>query len=98
MGYLTVPFACTITGWSIEVDTGHVTVDFWLVGSGTTLPTSANSITASATPTLSSGGVIQSTTLTGWTTAIPAGSIIAANITSTDDSAPNYVTAQLVCQ
>jgi len=97
MGYWTAPYACTITGWSIETDVaGSATVDFWVITSGTAVPTIANSITASAQPAISTGTVKQSTTLTGWATNITANSIIAANLKTV--SGVGYVDAQLVCQ
>jgi hypothetical protein len=58
----------TISGWSIvAIGTNPTcTIDIYYQSSGTTLPSS--SICASALPSLSTGNVIKSTTLTGWTT------------------------------
>jgi hypothetical protein len=79
-GYLTVPFACTISAWNISVDTGTATVDVWKTATGTAIPTSSNTITASATPAISSGTSVHSTTLTGWTTSVSANDIVGINL------------------
>ncbi|TXG80173.1 MAG: hypothetical protein E6R13_08610 [Spirochaetes bacterium] len=66
-GYLIIPYGYTITGWSIIGDiTGSIVFDIWKNNSA--IPTIANTITASAKPTLSSQQFLSSTTLTGWTT------------------------------
>lgn len=79
-GYLTVPFACTISAWNMSVDTGTATVDVWKIASGTGLPTVSNTITASATPAIASNNSLHSTTLTGWTTAVAANDIVGINL------------------
>lgn len=79
-GYVTIPFAGTITGWNITVDTGTCTFDIWKVGTGTAIPTDANSITSAAQPAIASGTAIHSTTLTNWTTAITANDIVGFNL------------------
>lgn len=78
--YMVMPFACTIAAWSVTADAGTATVDVWKVATGTAIPTVGNTITAAATPALSSGTSVRSTTLTGWTTAIAANDIIAVNL------------------
>ncbi len=95
MGYLTVPFACTITGWSIQVDAGTDTVDVWKIAAGTAIPTVSNTITASALPAISTGTVLQSTTLTGWTTTVTANDIIGVNLKTT--ATTGYISFQLGC-
>lgn len=76
-GYIRAPYDATITGYTILTDTSAtVTLDVWKVASGTALPTNANSITASAKPTLTADDVVNSTTLTGWTTSIADGDIL----------------------
>jgi hypothetical protein len=79
-GYLTVPFACTISAWNMAVDQGTATVDVWKTATGTAIPTIANSITASATPAISSGTAIHSTTLPGWTTSVALDDIVGVNL------------------
>src|ERR1017187_10874056 len=67
LGYLTVPFACSITGWSIQVDAGTATVKTLKVAAGTAIPTiGSNSISTSGVA-ISTGTVLQSTTLTDFT-------------------------------
>jgi hypothetical protein len=57
-----------------------MTVDVLYQASGTTLPTA--SIAASALPALSTGNVISSTTLTGWTSSLAAGGVLGFRISA----------------
>jgi hypothetical protein len=78
-----VPFACTITGWYLTADaSGSLVVDIWKDTYGNFPPTSADTITASAKPTLSSAIKAYSTTLTGWTTSIAEGDYLIINVDS----------------
>ena len=79
--YLAMPFACTLTNWSLVSNVpGAATVDVWKVASG--LPTAANSITAAATPAIVSG-TNASGTMTGWTTtAVAAGDVVGFSVKS----------------
>ena len=61
---------------------GSAVIDIWVTNSFSSTPTVANTITASALPTLSSASASQDTTLTGWTTSIAAGSRIRFNLNS----------------
>lgn len=82
-GYLSVPFNCTITGWTLVSDvSGSVVVDVWKDTYANYPPTIADVITASAKPTLSSANKNTSTTLTGWTTTVTAGDVLAFNVNS----------------
>lgn len=96
LGYLTVPFACTIGGWSIQVDAGTATVKTLKVAAGTAIPTlGSNSISTSGVA-ISTGTVIQSTTVTDFTTTtVTANDIVAADLTAT--SGVGYIAFQLVC-
>jgi len=86
-GYIRAPYDATITGYTILTDvSATVTLDVWKVATGTALPTNANSITASAKPVLTADDVIHSTTLTGWTTAVTAGDIIAWEVEANDNA------------
>jgi hypothetical protein len=72
-----VPFAATITEWTILADrSGSITLDIWKDTYANFPPTNADSITASAKPALSSAVKATSSTLTGWTTGINAGDIL----------------------
>jgi hypothetical protein len=97
LGYVTVPFGCTITGWSIQADAGTDTVKFLKVAAGTAIPTlGSNSISTSGV-SLSTGTVIQSTTVTDFTTTtVTANDIVAVDLITT--SGTGYINAQLVCQ
>jgi hypothetical protein len=61
---------------------GSIVVDIWKVAYASFPPTNGNSITASAPPTISAVQNSQDATLTGWTTAIAAGDILAFNVDS----------------
>lgn len=78
--YFTIPYTCTISAWNIVVDAGTATVDIWKIATGTSKPTGANTITASATPAIAANTAVRSTTLTGWTTAVAANDIIGINL------------------
>jgi hypothetical protein len=82
-GHLEIPFACTITQVTILADaSGSIVVDIWKDTYANFPPTDADSITAAAPPTISSAQKSQDSTLTGWTTAIAAGDILAFNVDS----------------
>jgi hypothetical protein len=71
--YFTVPFTCTISAWSATVDTGTITWDVWKIATGgSAVPTVANSIVASAPPTIPSGTKADSTEVSMWTKAVSA--------------------------
>lgn len=81
-GYITIPFACTIQSVTMIADqVGSCVVDIWKAAYPT-IPTVANTIAASALPTLSSSQKSQDTTLTGWTTAVSAGDVLGFNVNS----------------
>jgi hypothetical protein len=82
-GDLEVPFACTITASRIVADvSGSAVVDIWKDTYANFPPVDGDSITASATPILSSAIKNQDTTLTGWTTSIAAGDWLRFNLDS----------------
>ena len=82
-GYVTVPYPCTITGWTLLADvSGSVVIDIWKDTYANYPPLVADTITASAKPTISAATKATSTTLTGWTTAIAANDILAFNVDS----------------
>ena len=82
-GQLSIPFACTIKSATLLADqSGSAVVDIWVAPFGAALPTVSNTITAGAYPTLSSAVTSQNSTLTGWTKAIAANSVIVYNVRS----------------
>ncbi len=82
-GYVRVPWTCTITKVSIYADvSGSCVADLWKDSYANYPPTVADTITASAKPTLSSAIKNEDSTLTGWTTSITAGDFVGFNIDS----------------
>lgn len=82
-GHLEIPFACTIQAVTTLADqSGSIVVDIWKDTYANFPPTNTDSITASAPPTITTATKAQDTTLTGWTTAITAGDILAFNVDS----------------
>lgn len=82
-GDLEVPFAGTIQQVTMLADqSGSTVVDIWKDTYANYPPTDADSITASAVPTISSATKSQDSTLTGWTTSITAGDILRFNVDS----------------
>jgi len=80
-GTIAVPFACMITSWTLMADqTGSVTLDLWKASFANYPPSAANSIAASAKPTIAADMKATSSALTGWTTAIAAGDILAFHV------------------
>ncbi|HWD38914.1 MAG TPA: hypothetical protein VG944_08710 [Fimbriimonas sp.] len=83
-----IPFACTITAVTVlGVASGSTVIDiqkctYAQFDGGSTHPVSGDSICAAAKPTISSGTKYTDSTLTGWTTSVSAGDILALNINS----------------
>lgn len=82
-GDLVIDFACTITKWTLLGDqSGSIVVDLWKDTYANFPPVIGDVITASAKPTITTATKGQSSTLTGWTTAIAAGDVLRFNINS----------------
>lgn len=93
-GDMWIPFACTINEVVLLADqSGDVVVDIWKDSYANFPPTDADSITASAPPTISSSDKSDDSTLTGWTTSISAGDTLRFNVDSV--STISRVTVQL---
>jgi hypothetical protein len=85
--FVEVPFAGTITAVTVlstdaAVTSGSIVIDLWKDTYANYPPTVADTITASAKPTLASATKSRDTTLTGWTTAIAAGDILGFKVDS----------------
>lgn len=81
--FITIPYSGTITGWDIFGNvSGSCVVDVWKCDYTSFPPTIANTITASAKPTLTSAQKNTNSILTGWTTTVTAGDIFAFNLES----------------
>lgn len=82
-GYLAVLHAGTIISVEMLADqSGSVVVDVWKDTYANYPPVNADSITASAPPTISTAVKSLDTTLTGWTTTVTAGDILGFNVDS----------------
>lgn len=92
-GYAHVPFNGVITGWTILADVaGSIVIDVWKDTYANYPPVVGDTITAAAKPTVSGAVKATSTALTGWTTAVSKGDVIAFNV----DSAATMTKATLV--
>ncbi len=80
--YISVPFACTITGWDIVADqSGSISVE--IDKHAAAVPnTSTDKISASAPVALSSAQLAQGGSISGWTTAIAANDVLGFNVAS----------------
>lgn len=82
-GFIRIPYGCTITKVTLLADqSGSIVIDIWKDTYANYPPTDADSITASAPPTLSSATKSEDSTLTGWTKTITAGDVIGFNVDS----------------
>jgi hypothetical protein len=82
-GWIQFNYTGTINSWTILADqSGSIVIDIWKDTYTNYPPVDADSITASALPTLSSVTKNTSSTLTGWTTAVTAGDIFKFNVDS----------------
>ena len=89
-GYIQVPWACTLTGWSLIADqSGSASVDVWAVAGAAppaapVLPTAANKISASAPAALASAQAAAggSAAISTWTAAVSAWSTIGFSVAS----------------
>lgn len=80
-GFIQVPYAGTITGWTMIADQSG-SAQFTIKKSTFSAFPTNSSIVASAQPALSSAQKATSTTLTGWTTSISAGDVLEFNLDS----------------
>lgn len=82
-GYISVPYTCTINSVTMLADqNGSAVMDIWKDTYANYPPTVADTITASAKPTITSTNKYTSSTLTGWTNSITAGDVLGFNVDS----------------
>lgn len=82
-GDIVVPYACTITGWTLLGDqSGSIVVDVWKDTYANYPPTVADTITGADKPTISAATKGQNLTLALWTTAVAAGDTLRFNVDS----------------
>lgn len=95
------PFTGVITGWRLigvpitGQSSGTCTIDIWKRAATGGIPGNANSITASAKPSLSGAVEGSSSTLTGWTTAIAAGDKFMMEIEAVTNFAEIYLVLEV---
>lgn len=78
-----IPYDCTILSVEMHAkESGSCVVDIWADSYANLPPTDADSITASAPPTISTAIKSQDATLTGWTTSLTAGEWLRFNVDS----------------
>ena len=81
-GYVTIPYSCTISGWSLQSDQpGSITIDV-LKHAGSIPNATTDKISGSAPPALSTQQLVQSGTTTGWSTAVSANDVVGFNVTA----------------
>lgn len=86
-GDIEVPFACAITAVTMLADQSTTTtIDIWKDVFANYPPDNADSITASAVPTITADTNSQDTTLSGWTTAVTAGDTLRFNVDANDNA------------
>lgn len=83
-GHLGVPFDCEIASVELLADqTGAIKVDIWKDIYANFPPTNADTITGGNEPEITAGNQkYQDATLTGWTTSLSKGDILAFNVDS----------------
>jgi len=82
-GFVIVPYAMTITGWTLIADvSGSIVIDVWKDTYANHPPVGGDSIAGSEKPTLSSVIKNQDNTLTTWTTWVLAWDILRFNVDS----------------
>lgn len=82
-GDLQIDYPCTIQQVTMLADqSGSIVVDIWKDSYGNFPATVADTITASAKPTITTATKSQDATLTGWTTSIAAGDHLRFNVDS----------------
>jgi hypothetical protein len=82
-GYRSSPWTGTIVGVRLLADqSGSAVLDIWKDTYANYPPTVANTITASAKPTLSAAIKSEDTTLTGWTPSVTAGDVFGFKVDS----------------
>jgi hypothetical protein len=82
-GYVTIPYNCTITGWTLVADvSGSIVIDVWKDVYANYPPTVADTIAGTEKPTLSSAIKNQDLSPSTWTTTVTAGDVIGFNVDS----------------
>lgn len=89
-GFVTLPYAGTITGWSITTNApGSIQFDVWKAAAIDTIPTSGDSIVGGVYPTLTTAQLATSTSVGAWTTAFSAGHVFGFYVNSVSSTFKN---------
>lgn len=92
-GYIQIPWAMTITSWSLVADTpGDIVIDVWAETGAK--PDDSDSITGGNEPELSTDDFVEGGSVSGWTTAIAANDWVGFNVDSV--ATVTRVTLQLI--
>ena len=92
VGYITIPYNGTITGWQVIGNvTGNCVFDVWKSAAGV-IPTAANNITGAEAPTLTAQQINSNLALTTWTTTVTAGDIVGVLLSSASVLSQAWVT------
>lgn len=80
-GYISIPFACTITGWRLLLDASSTTtLDVWKDTYANYPPTDADRIAGTEKPATSAAIKAEATSLSSWTTAVAAGDVLGVEV------------------
>ena len=91
-----VPFSCEIVGVTLLADvSGSIVIDIWKDTYANAPPTVADTITASAKPTLSSAIKSEDTTLSGWTKTLTKGDVLRYKVDSASSLASVMIHLQV---
>lgn len=92
--YVRVPYSGIITSWHLLANvTTTCVIDIWK--STGSVPTVADTITASAKPALTATTSATSSTLTGWTTFVTTGDVFGFNLQALTSGTPTSITLVL---
>jgi hypothetical protein len=82
LGFIQMPYSCTITSWTIITNSSSGSAQFDIKKSNYATYPTTTSIVASAPPAVTTSQTATSSTLTGWTTTVTAGDVIEFYLTS----------------
>lgn len=82
LGFIQMPYSCTITSWTIITNSSSGSAQFDIKKSNYATYPTTTSIVASAPPAVTTSQKATSSTLTGWTTTVTAGDVIEFYLTS----------------
>jgi len=89
-GFVTLPYAGTITGWSITTNAvGSIQFDVWKDALIDTIPTVGDSIVGGVYPTLTTNQLATSTSVGSWTTSFSAGHVFGFYVNSVSSTIKN---------